>query len=213
MVAKVLEVWLPLEVLLQFSLHLQEAVQRLDVILDLFLGEVGLVGLDAEVLVDAILPIAEEPPDLFGPGKLLEELLIFILVTVHGVVAHQILSKEDARVESLLDVKVFVFLLADEPVYLARELLKAWNQHGVDGVGKVDVKVLSGLLDRHDSRLSSQDLLDQSLIIVLDLSTIFWFINLLDLVVVLLHRLIGVTYSVINLTYVFHFKLLKNMFI
>ena len=50
----------------QASLHLQEVIKRTDVFVDMLLGEVVVVGLNAEVFVDLSLFSSEETFDLLN---------------------------------------------------------------------------------------------------------------------------------------------------
>ena len=83
-----MEIILSLEVFNQLAFHLKESVKSVNVFLYVMLGEVGLVRLDAEMLVNFLLFEREEPPNLLDARVLYEGLGVLQLSSVLGVVAH-----------------------------------------------------------------------------------------------------------------------------
>ena len=90
----------------QLAVHKQEQVQGRDVRGDVALAEVGVELLQGEVLEDLGALRLEEATDFLDSGELLEKVSVLKLGAVLRVVSHQVLSQEDARVESLADARV-----------------------------------------------------------------------------------------------------------
>ena len=100
------KVLLSLEVRPKLSLHLELLIKLFDVVVDVLANEVGVVIHSRKVLEDALALELEEPSQLFYLRVLNEHLSVLQLCSLLGVVAHQVLCKEDARVESLSDTLI-----------------------------------------------------------------------------------------------------------
>lgn len=109
----------------------------------------------------------EESADLFKTGVLGKALGVFACVSVHWVVPHEVLSQEDAGVESVLDALVDLPIIGvHQSVDFSRQLLQTRHQSWVDAVGKVDVEVFGAVRQVNDGLLRPQDLLDDNGILV-----------------------------------------------
>ena len=93
------EVVLQLKVLLQLSPEVQELIEDLDVAIGQLEGEGLVVRLLTEVLVNFLSAKVEEPSQLLHMRPVVKQLLELQLRPVLGVVAHQELAQEDARVK------------------------------------------------------------------------------------------------------------------
>ena len=101
-----------IERLNELAVHQEQEVERLDVGCHVLLAEVRVELLESEVLKDLLALGYEETPDLLDAGLLLEQLSVLELDAVLRVVSHQVLSKEDAWVESRSDTWVnFIYSL------------------------------------------------------------------------------------------------------
>ena len=91
---------LQLEITLEFAIKQQKLVEGANVRVRQLKRERLVVGLLREVLVEFLAAEVEEAAELFNVRPRLEELLVLELGAVLGVVAHQELAEEDARVEA-----------------------------------------------------------------------------------------------------------------
>ena len=90
----------------QLAVHEQQQVQSFDISHDVALAEVRVEFLKREVLVD-LLPLGlEETSDFLDSCELLKKVSVLELSVVLRVVAHEVLSKEDAGVEAGADARV-----------------------------------------------------------------------------------------------------------
>lgn len=89
------------EVLAQFVVNFKEFVEGVNKLFNVAGNEVALVGLQHEVLVDALTLDVEEAPELLDASVLPENILILILRAVGRVVPHQVLGQVNAGIESL----------------------------------------------------------------------------------------------------------------
>ena len=97
------KVLLHLEVGLELAFQLQELIKGADVLLSHVEGELLVVGLLREVLINFLAAKVEEPPQFFEVRPAFKQLLILQLRAVLCVVAHQKLAQEDAGVEAFAD--------------------------------------------------------------------------------------------------------------
>jgi hypothetical protein len=117
------------------------------------------------MFVNLLFLVIQEPLNFlnscifFKGGAIFES---FILISV-GVVPHEELSQEDARVEPLLDTIInFAILRVDEPVDLSGELLETGYEHWIDLLCQVDVEMLAAPWQVNRVGLGPQQGLDQA---------------------------------------------------
>ena len=109
-------VLLNIERLNEFAVHQQEHVERGDIGGDVALAEVRIELLKSEVLENLLAFGLEETANLLYTSVLLEELCVLKLGTMGWVVSHEVLSKENAGVESMADA--WVDFVCEEGVVL-----------------------------------------------------------------------------------------------
>jgi hypothetical protein len=100
------ELVLHLKIVNKFVSHFQEVVNRFDEFLSMSLHEVCLVGLEHEVLVEFASLLGEEPSDHFYLRISSEQIRVFKLCSIFGVVPHKKLSQVNAGVESVSNALV-----------------------------------------------------------------------------------------------------------
>lgn len=109
----------------QFSVHQQKQVQSLHVCGHVAFAEVRIELLQCEMLENLLTLGLEETSNFFHSRVLLEKIGILKLAPVLGVVAHQVLSQEDAGVETSanlwVDLVLALSILVCQSVDLARQ--------------------------------------------------------------------------------------------
>ena len=91
------------EVLLQFTLHFQEAVKAFYKLVPVAFNKIPLIRLQHEQLVELLTFCREESSNFFYLSILLENLVILIRFAVFRIVPHKVLTQEDGWVKALLD--------------------------------------------------------------------------------------------------------------
>ena len=95
-----------LESKLKFPLHLQEIVQRVNIVVYVFLAEVRVERLQSEVLENLLAFGGKETLNFLDASLLEEQSFVLKLTSVVGVVSHQEFRQVDARVEAFSDAGV-----------------------------------------------------------------------------------------------------------
>ena len=134
-----LEVLLHLEVGLELAVQLQELVESADVLLSHVEGELLVVGLLREVLINFLAAKVEEPPQFFVVRPAFKQLLVLQLRAILGVAAHQELAQEDAGVEALANRRVDHRRVVLNAFDFFAEFLERRHQHWVQFLGQVNV--------------------------------------------------------------------------
>jgi len=141
---RLLNVFVYGEFSLQRALLQEEVVKFCYVLANVFHVEVGVVGLQGEVLENLLSFQVEETSDLLLDGVRLKQLLKLKLNALVRVIAHQVLAQENAWVETSANARInlicpqrlamifgWLTLVFDGALDFAREFFEGRHEHRV----------------------------------------------------------------------------------